>query len=215
MYKAILWDNDGVLVETEHWYYQATKLVMEEEGFNLTLEIYRETFLKYNTGAWHLLDNVDRHYIKKLRKKRNSIYSSYLNNKDIYKKDISRILHQLNNDYKMGIVTSSRKEHFDIIHSRINILKYFDFVISSEDYTNSKPNPEPYLIGIDKMGYKANECVAIEGSERGVSSAKKANLFCFAIPNQMSSGGNFSKADLVISNLNEVITYLSQENNNK
>ena len=50
MYKAILWDNDGVLVETEKWYFEATKIIMSEEGFNLTLDIYRETFLKKNTG---------------------------------------------------------------------------------------------------------------------------------------------------------------------
>ena len=46
MYRAILWDNDGVLVETEKWYFEATKLVMEEEGYHLTLDEYRETFLK-------------------------------------------------------------------------------------------------------------------------------------------------------------------------
>ena len=51
MFKAILWDNDGVLVETEKWYYEATKVVMAQEGYVLTLEVYRETFLKKNTGA--------------------------------------------------------------------------------------------------------------------------------------------------------------------
>ena len=45
MYKAILWDNDGVLVDTERWYYEATKRVMKEEGYNLTLDVYRKTFL--------------------------------------------------------------------------------------------------------------------------------------------------------------------------
>ncbi len=46
MHKAILWDNDGVLVETEKWYYEATKRVMQGEGYNLTLDVYRKTFLK-------------------------------------------------------------------------------------------------------------------------------------------------------------------------
>ena len=62
MHKAILWDNDGVLVETEKWYYEATKSVMKEEGYNLTLDIYRKTFLKNNTGAWHLLENCNKEY---------------------------------------------------------------------------------------------------------------------------------------------------------
>ena len=149
MYKAILWDNDGVLVDTERWYYEATKRVMKEEGYSLTLDVYRKTFLKSNSGAWHLLKDCNKEYIRKLRKRRNLIYSSLLQTKDIYIQGLSEILSKLNNKYKMGIVTSSRKEHFDIIHKRSNILKYFDFVITSNDFSNSKPSPEPYLVGIN------------------------------------------------------------------
>ena len=133
MYKAILWDNDGVLVDTERWYYEATKRVMKEEGYNLTLDIYRKTFLKNNTGAWHLLKNCNKEYINILRKRRNSIYSSFLHTQDIYIQGLSEILGKLTKRYKMGIVTSSRKEHFDIIHKRSNILKYFDFVITFKE----------------------------------------------------------------------------------
>ena len=208
MYRAILWDNDGVLVETEKWYYEATKLVMEQEGYHLTVDAYCETFLKHNTGAWHLLENSDKNYINSLRNKRNSIYSTFLQTKDIYIEYLSKILHELKNKYKMGIVTSSRKDHFDIIHQRSNILKYFDFVITSDDFTEPKPNPEPYLIGIANTGYDASECVVVEDSERGVLSAKKANLFCIAVLNDMTAGGDFSQADIVINNLFDIRKYL-------
>ena len=208
MYKAILWDNDGVLVDTERWYYEATKRVMKEEGYSLTLDVYRKTFLKSNSGAWHLLKDCNKEYIRKLRKRRNLIYSSLLQTKDIYIQGLSEILSKLNNKYKMGIVTSSRKEHFDIIHKRSNILKYFDFVITSNDFSNSKPSPEPYLIGINSTGYKASSCLAIEDSERGVISAKKADLFCFALPNDMTAAGDFRKADIILDNLNDIFLYL-------
>lgn len=209
MYKAILWDNDGILVETEQWYYKATKEVMEIEGFQLTIELYRETFLKSNIGAWHLLENTDQKYISRLRKKRNDLYASYLESKNIFTKDISPILKKLNNVYKMGIVTSSRKDHFDIIHKRNNILQYFDFVITPNDYANSKPNPEPYLLGIKHSGYKDIECIAIEDSERGVISAKQANLYCIAIPNQMTINSDFSKADIIVNNIDEIMNLLN------
>ena len=209
MHKAILWDNDGVLVDTERWYYEATKRVMKEEGYSLTLDVYRKTFLKSNSGAWHLLKDCNKEYIRKLRKRRNLIYSSLLQTKDIYIQGLSEILSKLNNKYKMGIVTSSRREHFDIIHKRSNILKYFDFVITSNDFSNSKPNPEPYLIGINSTGYKASSCLAIEDSERGVISAKKANLFCFALPNDMTAAGDFRKADVILDNLNDIFLHLN------
>ena len=209
MHKAILWDNDGVLVDTERWYYEATKRVMKEEGYSLTLDVYRKTFLKSNSGAWHLLKDCNKEYIRKLRKRRNLIYSSLLQTKDIYIQGLSEILSKLNNKYKMGIVTSSRREHFDIIHKRSNILKYFDFVITSNDFSYSKPSPEPYLIGINSTGYKASSCLAIEDSERGVISAKKADLFCFALPNDMTAAGDFSKADVILDNLNDIFLHLN------
>lgn len=216
MYKAILWDNDGILVNTEKWYFEATKIVMEEEGYSLTLDIYRDTFLKNNTGAWHLLNNTSADYIMRLRIKRNKIYSSFLQTKNIVNKGVSDILDSVNGKYNMGIVTSSRKDHFDIIHSRTNLLKYFKFIITSDDFTCSKPSPEPYLLGIKKTGYNASECIAIEDSERGVVSAKKANLFCIAIPNEMTNSGDFSKADIIINDLKEIPQYLenlSKSNN--
>ena len=208
MYKAILWDNDGVLVETEKWYFEATKIIMSEEGFNLTLDIYRETFLKHNMGAWHLLKISDKKYIKNLKNRRNNLYSSFLKEKDIYIPEVSKILQELSQTYKMGIVTSSRKDHFDMIHSNSNILQYFDFIITSDDFTQSKPNPEPYLLGIQRTGYKAYQCIAIEDSERGVIAAKNANLFCFAIPNKLTCKSDFSKADKILKNINEILEFL-------
>ena len=109
----------------------------------------------------------------------------------------------------MGIVTSSRKDHFDIIHQRNNLLQYFNFVITPENFTKSKPNPEPYLIGINKTGYKASECVAIEDSERGVIAAKNANLFCIAVPNEMTNKSDFSKADIILDDINKLANYLN------
>ena len=134
--------------------------------------------------------------------------SSLLQTQDIYIQGLPEILSKLNNKYKMGIVTSSQREHFDIIHKRSNILKYFDFVITSNDFSNSKPSPEPYLIGINSTGYKASSCLAIEDSERGVIAAKKADLFCFALPNDMTAAGDFRKADVILDNLNDIFLHL-------
>jgi len=208
MYKAILWDNDGILVDTEKWYFEATRLVMRDEGFNLTLNQYQETFLKENTGAWHLLKNTDKDYHTFLRLKRNTLYSTFIRSNNIINEHVHPILDKLHKKYKMGIVTSSRKDHFDIIHANSNLLHYFEFVITSDDFTHSKPDPEPYLLGIKQTSCKPFECVAIEDSERGVSSAKKANLFCFAIPNKMTKNSNFKNADILLDKIEDILNYL-------
>ena len=209
-FKAILWDNDGILVETEKWYFEATKQIMAKEGFNLSIDTYRETFLKKNTGAWHLLKNINEAHVIKLRKQRNELYSSYLKTKDITMKGIGKILKALYGKYKMGIVTSSRREHFNIIHERTGLLQYFNFIITSENFKKSKPDPEPYLLGIKQTGLKTSECFAIEDSERGVIAAKEANLFCFAVPNEMTKNSDFSKADIILNDLSEIFIFLKK-----
>ena len=208
MYKAILWDNDGILVHTEKWYYQATKDIMAQSGFDLSIDIYHEMFLKNNSGAWHLIKNLNPCTIKHLKKQRNLLYSQYLKNKDIFLDEVPQILRKLQNQYKMGVVTSSRREHFNIIHKNSNLLQYFDFVIANDDFKNSKPDPEPYLMGIKKSGFKASECLSIEDSERGLNSAKNANLDCWVIPNEMTANGNFTNANRILNSINEIPVYL-------
>lgn len=109
----------------------------------------------------------------------------------------------------MGIVTSSRKEHFEIIHRSSGLLKYFDFFLTGEHYTKFKPNPEPYLLAVERSGCKKEECLAIEDSERGLTSAKSAGIYCYVIPTELTRGGNFSSADKVLGNIKEIITELS------
>ena len=208
MYKSILWDNDGILVNTEEWYYQATKKVMNEHGFNLTLDIYHETFLKNNQGAWHLINDIDKNIIPNLRAKRNKIYSNFLKTEDIFIKDASKVLKLLFKKYKMGIVTSSRRDHFNIIHKRSNLLKYFQFIVANDEFSNSKPHPEPYLIGLNKSGFNVKECLAIEDSERGMRSAKNAKLDCWVIPNKLTAKSNFKDADKILNNINDLISLL-------
>ena len=158
MYKAILWDNDGILVETEKWYFEATKKIMEKEGYKLTLDTYREYFLKNNNGAWHLLKNTNTDYIRALRNKRNELYSIYLKEKHIFTKDISKLLSSLNTKYKMGIVTSSRKDHFDIIHQRNNLLQYFNFgtrvLLRKGEYLYCVFSPSYRFLQVYTYGYK-------------------------------------------------------------
>jgi len=107
----------------------------------------------------------------------------------------------------MGIVSSSRKVHFDEIMRSANIKHYFDFFVVGEDIHESrhKPHPDQYLKALKMTGIRPEEGLAIEDSERGVIAAKAAGLTCFAVPTVLSRGGDFSKADKVLKNIRELI----------
>jgi HAD superfamily hydrolase (TIGR01509 family) len=104
----------------------------------------------------------------------------------------------------MGIVTSSRKEHFDSIMDQTGLRRHFTFFITANDVENVKPHPEPYLKALDHVKLPKEECLVLEDSRRGVQAAKAAGLTCFAIPDALTRSQDFSIADRVLESIREV-----------
>ena len=104
----------------------------------------------------------------------------------------------------MGVVTSSRREHFEIIHSGTGLLHFFDFVLTREDYGKPKPNPEPFLTAIIRNRLQPKHCIIVEDSERGLAAAKAAGIRCIVVPNRLTRGSNFSGAYRVLESVSEV-----------
>ena len=206
MTKAILWDNDGVLVETEHVYFEATQHVLSSAGIPLTQEQYIELFLVQGRGAWHLAEEqgVSPADIDRLRDERNALYASRLLEAPRVVEGIASVLDGLHGKYIMGIVTSSRKDHFDLIHQSTGLLKYFDFVLTASDYARTKPEPDPYLRAIEKSGVDPEACVAVEDSERGLESATRAGIRCIVVPTSLTRGGRFAGAHHVLGSVSEI-----------
>jgi len=209
MIKAIFWDNDGVLVDTERLYFRATKEILASVGFELTEEQFIELFLIEARGPWHLLQGYSAEQIQMLRKRRNQLYSEFLTEKKTVMDGVEEVLAGLHGKYKMGIVTSSLKEHFEIIHRSTGLLKYFDFVVASGDYTKYKPDPEPYLVALEKAGVEAGECVAIEDSLRGAMSATGAGIRCYVVPHGLTRNLDFRGAHKVLPNIRDLLPELS------
>lgn len=212
MIKAIFWDNDGILVDTERLYFAATKKVLATVDIELTREMYIDYFLIQGNGTWHIAreKGLSADEINNLRNKRNILYGEMLEQDSNIIDGAREVVETLHGKYLMGIVTSSRKDHFDLIHKPLGILKYFDFILTAEDYKKFKPDPEPYLLAVEKSGFLNHECLAIEDSERGLISAKAAGIHCFVIPSELTFNGNFLTADKVLENISELPAELSR-----
>ncbi len=204
--KSIFWDNDGILVDTEMLYYRASREVFAKIGVELTIEMYIQNFLIRSKGMWHLAEKkgLSHDQITALRNERNSIYGSLLSEELRIIAGVKETLNELSGKYKMGVVTSSRGDHFKIIHEKSGLMKYFDFVITSDDYKEPKPDPEPYLMAVEKSGFKKEECAAVEDSERGLKAALAAGIKCYVIPTQLTEGCDFTGAEKVLSSIYEL-----------
>jgi HAD superfamily hydrolase (TIGR01509 family) len=208
--KAILWDNDGVLVDTEHLYFQATQQVLRSVGVQLTQEQYIELFLVHGKGAWHLVEEhgVSPDDIDGLRKERNALYAHLIGQAPRLVAGVAGVLDALRGKYVMGVVTSSQRDHFNLIHQSTGLLQYFDFVLTAGDYEHSKPAPDPYLRAVERSGVDREACVAVEDSERGLESAIRAGLRCIVVPTALTRGRRFAGAHRVLGSVSEIPTCL-------
>jgi HAD superfamily hydrolase (TIGR01509 family) len=121
---------------------------------------------------------------------------------------VRQTLARLAGRYAMAIVTSSRRDHFDIIHAGSDLLPYFSFILCREDYRAAKPDPEPYLLAVRYSGRATGECLVIEDSARGLAAAKAAGLTCWVIPSRQTRGQDFSAADRLLGEAGELLELL-------
>lgn len=213
MQHGILWDNDGVLVDTEGLFYEANRSLFAEHDITLSPNLFFDWFLLQNLGAWHLLEarGVTAENISLLRDERNRRYSTLLqSHADIEIPEVKALLTSLQDKARMGIVTSSRADHFHLIHSQLNLLPHFEFVVTEEDYPNSKPAPDPYLLGLSKLAIPREHCLVIEDSPRGLRSAISAGLSCVVIRNKLSRHFAFDGAYRVVDDYTDLCKVIEE-----
>ncbi len=211
--KAIKWiffDNDGILVDTESLYFQANREVLGSIGIDLTPELFMQVSMQQGRSTFVLAAErgVEPATLDRLHDIRNNRYAQLLSNGVPIMDGVKETLNELDRKVSMGIVTSCRKLHFDLIHQQTGLLDYFDFIITTEDVHHTKPDPEPYLLALERGGRPASECLVIEDSERGLAAAKAAGIDCIVIPNRLTAGGNFDGALAVIENIRLIRKYI-------
>ncbi|WP_373986890.1 HAD family hydrolase [Duganella sp. BuS-21] len=206
MLRAILWDNDGVLVDTEQLFYEANRELFLPLGLELSARHFFDWYLADNCGAWHLLEpRLSEEHAEALRAVRNQRYAARLASEHIPAIDgVVDTLAALSPRLRMGVVTSSNRDHFEIIHQRLDLLRHFEFVLTHESYTRSKPSPEPYLLGLERMGVGADEALVIEDSPRGLQAATAAGMRCIILRNALTRQHDFPGAWRVLDTMAEV-----------
>jgi HAD superfamily hydrolase (TIGR01509 family) len=204
--KAILWDNDGVLVDTEHFYFEATRATLERRGIGFTMEQYQEFFLRQGIGTRYFAERhgwSDEDFAR-FRCERGNAYSALLRTGVRPIDGVADVLARLHGRYVMGVVTSSQREHFDLIHASTGLRQYFGFVLTPGDYSHLKPHPAPYLAGLARTGVGPSECVVVEDSERGLAAATAAELRCVIVPSRLTAGEEFRGAYRVLRDIREL-----------
>jgi HAD superfamily hydrolase (TIGR01509 family) len=196
--RAVIFDRDGVVINTEKLVIDSAKKAFKELGFIMPDEdipqivgrsstIYTDYFLK----KWKFDPDKFRTLTRENFYKNIDTIPFFVETikliKSLYKKKIA-----------LALTTSAGKEGTMMLLKKAGIDYMFDEIITRDDCKSLKPDPEPYLLTADKLGIKPEFCVAIEDTSLGVESAKNAGMNCIAVPNDFTKGQDFSKADLVL-----------------
>jgi beta-phosphoglucomutase-like phosphatase (HAD superfamily) len=203
--KYILFDHDGVLVDTEQWYYLAGKRVLASLGIGLQLGAYLMNMAK-GVSVWEdaRVSGISESEINRGRELRNRYYLEYLVTEDIEIEGVSETLDVLAGEYRMGIVTTSKPPDFALIHERRSILGHMEFHLTRGDYERAKSHPEPYLRGLQRFGATAAETVVVEDSARGLKSATAAGIDCIVIANKFTEAHDLSEATARVATFREL-----------
>lgn len=210
MVEAILWDNDGILVDTERLFFESTRRTLAKVGLELSLEQFLELSMRQGRSAFTLAAERGwaEQQIEELKCERDVLYSEMLRNHTQALPGVPETLSRLQGRMRMAVVTSSRRQHFDVAHANLGLTRYFEFVLAREDYGKAKPSPEPYLLALQRLGMKAESSIAVEDSERGLAAARAAGLRCLVIPNDLTRNSSFHGATRILSGAADVLDML-------
>jgi HAD superfamily hydrolase (TIGR01509 family) len=193
--QYVLFDHDGVLVDTEAWYYRAGERALAEVGFALDEEQYLRDMSR-GAGTWSQARaaGIDEPTIDRQRKVRDEYYQEYLRTEAIEIEGVVEALAELSKYVRMAIVTTAKRADFELIHEHRQITGFMEFALVREDYEHSKPHPEPYLTGLQRFGAAKEQALVVEDSARGLRSAVAAGIDCAVVRNDFTAGQDFSQA---------------------
>lgn len=204
MIKAVIFDRDGVLIDSEYTNVKAAELAFGEFGIQLTEDekqwIVGRHPLDYTIP---LMEKYDFDF-DKYRALQREKYRQVLESTPVFEKTIELLKEIHRKGLLIALCTSSNRADSEKILEGIGIKKLFTELVTKEDYSKSKPDPEPYLLTAQRLGVKPEECLVIEDSEMGLKSALSAGMQCIVIYNEYTKGHDFSGALEVVSSADEI-----------
>jgi len=205
--KAILFDFDGVIADTLTYHVQAWQQVFNNYEVDITPE---DVFLLEGRMAEDLCKrlaekkglSLDHATIKQITKQKRAIYNQ-ITKATVYP-SIKILLEYLKRiSLKKALVTGSIIKNILPVAGK-DFLENFDVIITSDQVTHTKPDPEPYLTAAEKLAVKPDECLVIENAPSGITAAKQAGMFCIAVKTTIQNEQYLKDADLIVEDISNI-----------
>ena len=205
MMQAAIFDLDGVIVNTVPLHFKAWQRMFAEYGKEFDFEDYKEKvdgILRID-GARAILTDIDEAELKKAADKKQVYFLEYLNSEEIsvYNDTVDLVKALKKEKIKRSVISSS-KNCLPIL-KKVNLVELFDVILTGNDVTKGKPDPQVFFMAAKKMSVEPGSCVVFEDAVLGVEAGKRAGMKCVGI-DRHGNPERLKKADLVVGDLGEV-----------
>jgi putative hydrolase of the HAD superfamily len=206
--QGLIFDFDGLIVDTETARYYAWKEVIEAHGVELPLSFWQEN-IGLPREAFDPLELLERKAGKPVdreavQRRKQAIFESRMGNESLRPGVREYIEEGQRRELKLAICSSSPRKWVVSNLARYGIDGVFDAMVTGSEASAIKPHPELYLRVLDMLSLPAKWCIAFEDSPKGVQSARAAGIFCVAVANSITAKTDLSAADVQLSSLAEM-----------
>jgi HAD superfamily hydrolase (TIGR01509 family) len=202
--KAIIFDFDGLILDTEEPVYRSWVEVYaahgEELPFDRWVQIVGSTNKLFDPQL-NLEQRIGRHLEADVLEKRVARRTELVHTLQVLPGVVDHIDAARQLGLKLGVASSSTRGWVTGHLARLGILDRFDCVRCRDDVVEAKPAPDLYIAALDCLGVDASEAIAVEDSPHGITAAKRAGMRCVAVPNTITSRLDLTHADLVVGSL--------------
>jgi HAD superfamily hydrolase (TIGR01509 family) len=206
--NAVIFDFDGLILDTETAHYETWRDLYTDHGHTLTREAW-ESAIGGISGSFNALNSLvalvgDRIDAATLKQTRTERYLRRVHTQPILSGVEARIAEARALGMKVGVASSSSCDWVHNHLKRLHLWDRFDCVACGNEVPEVKPNPAVYNLALERLGVTAARAVAFEDSPKGIEAAKRAGLFCIAVPNSMTCTLDLGMADMRADSLDDV-----------
>jgi len=206
--RALVFDFDGLILETEIPVLESWRRVYEEHGVELPMDTWLETIgtadHEFDPFA-HLQELVGRPLQREPMQSRRILHRDAILHAQ---ETLPGVRDYIEEGRRMGLklaVASSSRRRWVVGHlERLGIHEHWDAVKTADDVEKTKPDPALYLAAVEALGVQAAEAIALEDSRNGVLAAKAAGLWCVGVPANLTRDMDLSDADVILGSLSDL-----------
>ncbi len=203
---AIIWDMDGVIVDTEIHHFNAWRKLLRPQGIELSEAAFKRTFGMRNEEIIKsfLGPDTPEQVIHQLAQQKEVYFRQFVRDNIVANPGAIGLIRDLSNaGFLQAVASSAPRENIELILSSLRIAQHFAVVISAEDVRLGKPDPEIFLLAAHRLGVEPSQCAVIEDSIAGIQAALAAHMRCIALASTYTPD-RLTAADVVVESLEDL-----------